>query len=65
MLGESDGYWAVLRSLVERARIVGPRVHDARIAAICALHGIHELWTADRDFTSLPAVSVRNPLLAP
>ncbi len=65
MLGESEGYWAVLRPLVERARIVGPRVHDARIAAICALHGVRELWTADRDFGSIPAVTVRNPLVAP
>lgn len=63
LLHEGDGYWPVLRPLLERGRIVGPRVHDARIAAICSLHGVRELWTADRDFSSLPAVTIRNPLI--
>ena len=41
-LPEAEGYWPLLRTLLERGRIVGPRVHDARIAAICALHGVHD-----------------------
>jgi toxin-antitoxin system PIN domain toxin len=63
LLSEAHGYWGVLRPLVERGRIVGARIHDARIAAICALHGVRELWTADRDFSAIPAVTVRNPLV--
>jgi predicted nucleic acid-binding protein len=46
------------------ARISGPRVHDARIAAICAQHGVRELWSADRDFGRFPGLNVRNPLVA-
>ena len=64
LLGETDGYWDELRRLVAAGRVVGPQVHDARIAALCRHHGIDELWTADRDFSRFPDVTCRNPLLA-
>lgn len=63
-LGEDDDYWATLRTLVAQARVDGPRVHDARIAALCLSHSVRELWTADRDFSLFPALRVRNPLVA-
>jgi len=64
LLGESEGYLAELAGVVERARVVGPRIHDARVAALCLFHGVRELWTADRDFHAFPALRVRNPLVA-
>jgi len=64
LLSEVEGYWPVLRRIVDKARIAGPRVHDARIAALCLLHGVSELWTADRDFHAFTDVPVRNPLVA-
>jgi toxin-antitoxin system PIN domain toxin len=64
MLAETDGYWSVLRRLVETGRLAGPIVHDARIAALCEVHGVDTLWTADRDFSRFPALRVRNPLIA-
>lgn len=63
MLSEDDGYWGALRDLLGQARVAGPRIHDARIAALCLWHGVHELWTADRDFGRFPALTVRNPLV--
>jgi predicted nucleic acid-binding protein len=39
-------------------------VHDARIAGVCLLHGVRELWTADRDFGRFAELRVRNPLIA-
>lgn len=63
LLSESPEYWPELRSALRTGRIVGPQVHDARIAALCAQHGVQELWTADRDFGRFPGVSVVNPLL--
>ncbi|MBX6362696.1 MAG: PIN domain-containing protein [Gemmatimonadetes bacterium] len=63
VLAESNGYWDSLRSLLERGRIEGPQVHDARVAALCVHHGVTELWTADRDFSRFRGLSVRNPLL--
>jgi toxin-antitoxin system PIN domain toxin len=62
-VGEDLGYWAHLRQLLAAGKIVGPRVHDARIAALCMQHGIRELWTADRDFSRFPELVVRNPLV--
>lgn len=51
----------VVRDLAESD---GPRVHDARIAAICLSHGVDELWTADRDFSRFPGLTVKNPLVS-
>ena len=62
-LMESEGYWQQLRTLLNGGKVAGPMVHDARIAALCLLHGVTELWTADRDFSRFPALKVRNPLV--
>lgn len=63
VLGEGAGYWERLRPLLEAGRVEGPRTHDARVAAICLLHGVRELWTCDRDFSRFPDLAVRNPLV--
>ncbi|MGY6555084.1 MAG: type II toxin-antitoxin system VapC family toxin [Wenzhouxiangella sp.] len=64
LIGETARHWAELRDLLVSAKLVGPRVHDARIAAICLQHGISELWSADRDFSAFPTLKARNPCLA-
>lgn len=63
LLAESDTHWPVLRAVVEAGRITGPRVHDARIAALCQQHGVRELWSADRDFSRFVDLKVVNPLV--
>ena len=63
LLSEGEGYWRWLKEAALAGRISGPRVHDARIAAICAQHGVRELWSADRDFGRFPGLTVRNPLV--
>jgi hypothetical protein len=62
LLGEGPEHWATLRPLVEAGRIAGPKVHDARIAALCLAHGVQALWTVDRDFSRFPALQAVNPL---
>jgi uncharacterized protein len=64
LLAESGAHWATLRALLEAGRVVGPQVHDARIASLCLQHGVGELWTADRDFNRFPSLKTRNPLVA-
>lgn len=64
MLGELAGHWKELKTLLAVGRIAGAAVHDARIAAICLEHGVEELWSADRDFSRLARLSVRNPLVS-
>lgn len=63
LLTESDRHWPSLRGLIARARLAGPAVHDARIAALCLQHGVRELWTADRDFGRFSELKTRNPLV--
>lgn len=64
LLSETDDHWTTLSGMLERGKVVGPQVHDARIAALCNQHAIEQLWSADRDFSRYPGLSVRNPLIA-
>lgn len=63
LLGEASGHARLLADLLAASGAVGPRVHDARIAAICLAHGVDALWSADRDFSWFPALKVHNPLI--
>jgi toxin-antitoxin system PIN domain toxin len=63
LIGEAAMYWQNLAEILTDGKITGPKVHDARIAAICKSHGVRELWSADRDFSRMRGVKVTNPLL--
>lgn len=63
LLSESGPYWDRLAALARAARIHGPTIHDARIAALCLVGGASELLSADRDFGRFPELRVRNPLV--
>jgi uncharacterized protein len=63
LLTESPTHWAMLRSILVESAITGPRVHAARIMALCRQHGVRELWSADRDFSRFAGVRVVNPLV--
>lgn len=64
LLAEGAGYWQRLSGLLAGGHASGPRVHYARVAALCLAHGVRELWTADRDFGRFPELETRNPLAA-
>ena len=64
LLSEGRDHFDRLKEAVQKGRVVGPRVHDARIAALCKSHGVTELYSADRDFSRFPMVRVSNPVLA-
>lgn len=63
LAGETPRHWHVLRTVLRDGKVSGPQVHDARIAAICRQHGVRELWSADRDFSRFPDLTVVNPLV--
>jgi toxin-antitoxin system PIN domain toxin len=63
LIGEGDAYWERLRRLLIGGKIAGSKVHDARVAAVCLMHGVRELWTVDRDFSRFGDLRVRNPLV--
>ncbi|MBI3208068.1 MAG: PIN domain-containing protein [Candidatus Solibacter usitatus] len=62
LIGETEIYWPALRSCIEKGSVAGPLVHDARVAAICRVHGVSTLLTADRDFSRFRELKVQNPL---
>ncbi len=61
-LAEGEGYLRTLERVARPALLQGAVVHDARIAALCRYHGVRVLWSADRDFSRFPDLSVINPL---
>jgi len=63
LLSEGPGYWEKMKSLMAEAKMVGSKIHDARIAALCLHHGVRELWTADRDFSRFRGLKTKNPLV--
>ena len=62
LLAEDDGYWSVLAGLLASSHVRGAKIHDARIAAVALCHGVSELFSADRDFSRMAPLVVRNPL---
>lgn len=63
LLAEGETHFPHLSALARRAKLAGPRIHDARIAALCLAHGVDILYTADRDFSLFPTLKTTNPLL--
>lgn len=63
LIGETPSHWSTLQAMLTASDVKGPLIHDARIAAICAQHGVREFWTADRDFSRFPALRCVNPLV--
>jgi uncharacterized protein len=61
LLTETEAVPEILAELVQRPRVRGPVVHDARVAALCVAHGIDKLVSRDRDFSLFPEVRVKNP----
>jgi len=62
VIGESRDHWPELSAMVSAGKIQGAQIHDARVAAICAQHGVRELWSADRDFSRMGSIRIVNPL---
>ena len=61
LLAETDDFLEILGVLVQRPRVRGAIVHDARIAALCLAHGVEFLLTRDRDFSLFPELKRRDP----
>ena len=62
LLTETAGFFATLQAVAGAADVIGPRIHDARIAALCIHHGITTLYSADRDFSRFRGLRTENPL---
>ncbi len=62
LLSETEQHWPDLKAVIGASQATGPRLHDARIAALCQQHGVRQLWSLDRDFGRFAALTVVNPL---
>jgi uncharacterized protein len=63
LLSEGPNHLSVLKSLALTGKLSGVVFHDDRIAALCIGGGVKELWSADRDFSHMKGLKVRNPLI--
>lgn len=63
LLAETSGYRAAFEAILRSSKVCGPKIHDARVAAICVIHAVQVLWTADRDLARFPVLKTANPLL--
>ena len=61
LIGETDDFPDTLSRFVQRPRVHGGVMHDARVAAICLAHGVEVLLSRDRDFMLFPELRTRDP----
>lgn len=62
--GETLDFWPVFQDVAGGDVVRGNLVTDAHIAALMRLHGVSEIWTADRDFRRFPGITARDPYSA-
>ncbi|MCY4209939.1 MAG: PIN domain-containing protein [Gammaproteobacteria bacterium] len=65
LIGETGDFLKVLHGFIQRPRVYGAVVHDARVAAICVAHGVEMLLTRDRDFSLFPELPTHDPIDSP
>lgn len=61
LIGERSEHLDRLAALARSGHLRGPKIHDARIAAICLDHGVEYLVSMDRDFSRFPTLTTRPP----
>ena len=62
-LGEGRDFWSAYRSLTDTP-VRGNLVPDAHLAALLLEHGVHLLYSRDRDFLKFPTLRVEDPFAA-
>jgi toxin-antitoxin system PIN domain toxin len=63
LLSETADFFSTAAAVLRGSAVVGARVHDARIAALCLHHGVTTLYSADRDFSRFGGLHTQNPLV--
>lgn len=57
-----DGFGIRLLASLQSAKVTGPRVFDHQIALVAREAGATELWSHDRNFQTLPGLTLKDPL---
>ena len=63
VVSETDGFWAIYRSLKADAPIAGNLVPDAHLAALLRQQGVTVLYTHDQNFRTFGFLDVRDPFV--
>lgn len=59
--GENADFWQTFQDVAGGDVVRGNLVTDAHIAALMRVHGVRDVWTADRDFRRFPGIVARDP----
>ncbi len=62
-LSEGTHHAELLRRVLSESPVSGNLMHDAHLVALALEHGVHEILTADADFSRFRQISSRNPLV--
>jgi uncharacterized protein len=60
-VSELDGFIDAYKHVAGEIPVRGNLVPDAHIAAILFQHGVHTLYSNDRDFLKFPSIDLRDP----
>jgi len=63
LLAEKEGFWETYKELTAENPTRGNLVPDAHLSAILKQHGVHRLFTHDRDFLRFSFLKVEDPLV--
>lgn len=59
--GEGEGFWTILRDVLEEGTARGNLVTDAHLVALMRHYGVRTILTRDRDFRRFDGIRVRDP----
>ncbi len=63
VLSEGILHHEILEKVLRESPVSGNLMHDAQLVALALEHGVHQILTADADFSRFPQVLSRNPLV--
>jgi toxin-antitoxin system PIN domain toxin len=61
VIDPEERFWEIFRKLVSEARVSGPLISDAALAALCLEHGA-TLYSTDKDFRRFQGLTLVDPL---
>jgi toxin-antitoxin system PIN domain toxin len=59
VLTPGDRFWPLLQGVIEEGQVIGNRIFDAQLVAVCREHGVDTILSEDRDFRCFPSINLR------
>lgn len=58
---ETTEFWGAFTNVTAAAPVRGNLVPDAQLAALMRTHGVHHIWSRDRDLRRFDAITITDP----